>query len=879
MSTTGAAILMVEAGQIDLQRRRVLRNGSEISLTTLEVNLLVYLVERSGQPVSTDALLVDVWGYKPGLVSRAPFYTVRRLRQKIETDPANPRHLLTEYSLGYQFVPLESNTPSVAPLASSPSPWVGRQAELQRMLDWWSGSGRLLTLVGPTGVGKTALASLFRGRLGPKVSARWIDLTEATDAIAACEAATAQGMNFLPDVDPSLAGHPSIEERGVSLLILDNVDTAIPSVRALISDWGRTPDLPFRVLVTSPIRLGMPGEAVLDVPGLDADDGRALYQRLAAQRGAPADSEAAIDSLVAELEGLPLGIELAASRSTWWRAEQTLDRLRAGVNISSVLTNRHPRHQSLLSAIDWMWDQLTRRQQEVLAKCGLFRGDFSAEALAATNNSSAEDDLVILCERSLVRVCRPGRFVLPQMVSIYVQEKLKSHPDRERWEAAQIRWYLDRLAPARDNPHGRAWVVLLRWIGDEISNLRHIASQLQNADPAWASSVEFLLAAWFTLHFQWPSVEHALERAHALAPPEQQLEIEVRQLTSFAGAQRRERALKLLERMPLYTTDKPQGLLRWWITKVVSAFPDTAAALEMSEQALGVARRFLPDRVPECLVMCAHHVVRSGDPEKALRYLQAALQEAGPCPQEIFLCGQLAVAAWSVGDATLAKRALERRTQAMLRDLGCIPPWHLPGDLAELSLELFGTAPPAGLAPLYWRGSTDQWLEKRLRLRGHLWEGSWDRAEGVLSQLTHPNVREVRHIGRLGRSILERQQGRLAEAERLLVEDLNEPGLSDIRRQRHVVAELALLLWLRGAWDEGIRVVQSVPHHPSSAVFWRQMVALARFGSVADQITQAGIPLPRWTDPLPTAPCFPRVFFGMPESTAFDLLLRRIGVN
>lgn len=87
--------------EIDLGKREVRRRGEPVPLTVREFELLKYLVLRPGQPFTREALLEDVWGYEYHGDLRTVDVTVRRLREKIEDDPSEPRFLLTRRGVGY----------------------------------------------------------------------------------------------------------------------------------------------------------------------------------------------------------------------------------------------------------------------------------------------------------------------------------------------------------------------------------------------------------------------------------------------------------------------------------------------------------------------------------------------------------------------------------------------------------------------------------------------------------------------------------------------------------------------------------------------------------------------------------------------------------
>jgi DNA-binding response OmpR family regulator len=98
---------VLEFGQVevDLTRRVVCRAGQELRLTRAEYNLLTYFLQNPDRVLTRDAILNSVWGYDYSPQTRTVDAHVVRLRQKLETDPANPRHFLTVHGVGYRFLP------------------------------------------------------------------------------------------------------------------------------------------------------------------------------------------------------------------------------------------------------------------------------------------------------------------------------------------------------------------------------------------------------------------------------------------------------------------------------------------------------------------------------------------------------------------------------------------------------------------------------------------------------------------------------------------------------------------------------------------------------------------------------------------------------
>ena len=99
-----AEVVQLETLKIDFGQFKIIRKGKEISLTSLEVDVLRYLIGHDGKVVSRDDLLDKIWGYEKYPTTRTIDNHILKLRKKIETDPNHPRHILTVYGGGYRFV-------------------------------------------------------------------------------------------------------------------------------------------------------------------------------------------------------------------------------------------------------------------------------------------------------------------------------------------------------------------------------------------------------------------------------------------------------------------------------------------------------------------------------------------------------------------------------------------------------------------------------------------------------------------------------------------------------------------------------------------------------------------------------------------------------
>ena len=99
-----AEVVQLETLKIDFGQFKIIRKGKEISLTSLEVDVLRYLIGHDGKVVSRDDLLDKIWGYEKYPTTRTIDNHILKLRKKIEIDPNHPRHILTVYGGGYRFV-------------------------------------------------------------------------------------------------------------------------------------------------------------------------------------------------------------------------------------------------------------------------------------------------------------------------------------------------------------------------------------------------------------------------------------------------------------------------------------------------------------------------------------------------------------------------------------------------------------------------------------------------------------------------------------------------------------------------------------------------------------------------------------------------------
>src|SRR5207245_851470 len=311
-------------------------------------------------------------------------------------------------------------------LPAQATSFIGRRrelAELRRKL----GAARVVSLVGPGGVGKTRLALRAAADLarGFADGAWLVELADVRDGVLVTNVVLGA-----PDLRDQAATTPlqiltsHFGERQV-LLLLDNCEHVIDSVAEVVTQLLRAaPNL--RVIATSREPLAVPGEQTVPVPPLDlpqengSDSVAQLQQNeavmLFAERAAAAGhfelsdaNRVAVVRLCRRLDGLPLAIELAAVRTRILTVEQILGRLD---NRFALLTGGDrvalPRHQTLRGAIDWSYDLLTTAEQTVLRRLGAFAGRFTLEDVGGVSafddvpSSEVLDIVSSLLDKSLV---------------------------------------------------------------------------------------------------------------------------------------------------------------------------------------------------------------------------------------------------------------------------------------------------------------------------------------------------------------------------------------------------------------------------------------------------------------------------------------------
>jgi predicted ATPase len=278
---------------------------------------------------------------------------------------------------------------------------LGRDELLGQLVER-TADGRLITLTGIGGSGKTRLALAVADRAS--AAPRFVDLSavECGDVVSAVGAAL--GVRDDPAQDPldAIAAQLGADQ---ALLVLDNCEHLVDGCADLVRELlARCPKL--AVLATSRRPLGVPGEVAMPVPPLATDPAIELFlERASARSGhpAPPGSAPAVAELCAELDGLPLAIELAAARTAVLTVEEILSRVRADLRtLRSPAPNTPQRHRTLAAVVASSVAQLSAPEERLLRRLAAFAGTFDREAVQAIWPGDGEPPLAALVGASLV---------------------------------------------------------------------------------------------------------------------------------------------------------------------------------------------------------------------------------------------------------------------------------------------------------------------------------------------------------------------------------------------------------------------------------------------------------------------------------------------
>ena len=473
--------------EIDLPRRELRSNGVLVPLGGRAFDILEVLIRSSGQLVTKDELIAEVW---PGAIVEENTLQVHvsavrkalgRDRGLLRTSSGRGYRLAGDWVARDQRSRDVKEQEQVRPAAVSPATnlpaamgeLIGRALGEEQLRDLVS-AYRVVTLTGHGGIGKTALAlATARSLLSDYNGDVWlIDLASLSDPeLVPSAVAGALGLRF--GGEPILAASiaRAIGQRRL-LLLLDNCEHVIGAAAEFAETVVRFCPRA-SILATSREALRIEGEYAyrvppLDVPSLHTDDAGHILQCSAVRfliekmktldsQFSPRDDDLTIIAAICQhLDGIPLALEFAAARAATIGLQQVAARLedRFGLLIHGRRTAR-PRHQTLRAALDWSYDLLSEPEQRLLRRLAVFPAGFTLDAVSSIVPASRPDEPAVLdgignlVAKSMVMVevgSDAGRWRLLETVRAYALEKLAETGETHIVARRHAEFVRDRIA-------------------------------------------------------------------------------------------------------------------------------------------------------------------------------------------------------------------------------------------------------------------------------------------------------------------------------------------------------------------------------------------------------------------------------------------------
>lgn len=414
------------------------------------------------------------------------------------------------------------------------TPFIGREQERRQIRELVSrADARLITLIGTAGVGKTRLAVQVASELSTHFPGGlfFVALAQVNDA-AGVLSAIAQALDLQEEQGLSLFDclRLALQQRR-TLLLLDNFEQVRAASLDIIRLLAACP--PVKVLVTSREVLHVQAEQVFDVLPLSLPDVARSHElasllqceaiALFVQRAQAVKpgfqlttlNAAAVASICARLDGLPLAIELAAARVRYFPPQALLARLEQGLGILSG--NAHdipPRQQTLQSALAWSYELLDAREQEVFRRLSIFVQGGTLEAIEQVCNAAGAIPLdmlavlEVLVDKSLLQqqVQSDGemRFWMLRTLREYGLECLERANEGEVTRTVHARYYLAWIEQMVSHSFPTERVGELHLVDLEYDNLRAALEwRLQRAEGGQQEQAEEALRFCIALSLYW----------------------------------------------------------------------------------------------------------------------------------------------------------------------------------------------------------------------------------------------------------------------------------------------------------------------------------------------------------------------------------------
>jgi predicted ATPase/class 3 adenylate cyclase len=416
--------------------------------------------------------------------------------------------------LRVEFPPLRALDKSPGNLRPATTSFIGRKSEVTQVQAAVRAQ-RLVTLTGVGGVGKTRLALEVAAQLADEFpDGVWVfelatvtDPAAVPDAVAAILGITQQaGKTVSESVAAALEGR-------VRLLVFDNCEHVLDAVADLI-EAILAQSATVRIVATSREGLGVADEQVWPVPSLDLSGGidssavnlfveRARSVAAHVSVAKPEEGTAVVE-ICRRLDGIPLAIELAASRMASMTASEVRDRLDQRFRLLVGSRRGLARHHTLRHAVAWSYDLLDEAEKTLLERCSVFAGGFDLEsacAVAGSDDDFATLDLLdALVRKSLLVADRSSgrtRFSMLETIRQFAEEQLVAGGAATEVRAAHSRYFAGceaDIVALWDSPRQRD---AYDWFTIELANLRTAFRWAADHGDLDVAAPIAIYAAWF----------------------------------------------------------------------------------------------------------------------------------------------------------------------------------------------------------------------------------------------------------------------------------------------------------------------------------------------------------------------------------------------
>jgi predicted ATPase/class 3 adenylate cyclase len=411
------------------------------------------------------------------------------------------------YQLGDEaFPPLKSLDRTNLPVTATPL--VGRQRELAELVELVRGGSRLLTITGAGGSGKTRLALQAAAELSDDFGdgVFFVPLAPLRDAaLVTPTIAQAVGVRALED----------LYELDV-LLLLDNLEHLLPAATELSSLLASAASV--KLLVTSRVRLRISAELEYPLEPFPDDEAIEFFVERARAVKRDVRRDAAVGEICRRLDGLPLALELAASRVKILDPQLLLERLGRSLPVLTGGGRDAPeRQQTLRATIEWSYMLLEVRLQEVFRRLAVFAGSFSLEAAEQVAQVELEE-IAALVDWSLVKPIGDGRFLMLETIREYAHDLLEETDEAADVHSRHLDNVLELVEQAEPNltgPDQREWYERLAVEQDNVREALGYACDTGDGERALMLAGTIWRFWWTRAPVEEPA--HWYQRAFAVA--------------------------------------------------------------------------------------------------------------------------------------------------------------------------------------------------------------------------------------------------------------------------------------------------------------------------------------------------------------------------